>query len=109
MEHLATGLSIIPGAFSEAESTYSQFPFDENMRLYEHDMRGNYCRLRGVHAQAEFEIEYLKPDPWTVLLRMTETKPPASGASAIICWSPSGSRREPVRCGSPLRATSAER
>lgn len=76
MEHLATGLSIIPGAFSEAESTYSQFPFDENMRLYEHDMRGNYCRLRGVHAQAEFEIEYLKPDPWTVLLRMTETKPP---------------------------------
>lgn len=76
MEHLATGFCIIPGAFSEAESAYSQFPFDENMRLYEHEMRGNYCRLRGVHAQAEFEIEYLKTDPWTVLLRMTETKPP---------------------------------
>lgn len=76
MEHLPTGFSIIPGAFSEAESAYSQFPFDNNMRLYEHEMRGRYCRLRGVHAQAEFEIEYLKADPWTVLLRMTETKPP---------------------------------
>lgn len=76
MEHLPTGFSIIPGAFSEAESAYSQFPFDKNMRLYEHEMRGRYCRLRGVHAQAEFEIEYLKADPWTVLLRMTETKPP---------------------------------
>lgn len=76
MEHLATGFSIIPGAFSEAESAYSQFPFDENTRLYEHEMHGAYCRLRGVHARAEFEIEYLKADPWTVLLRMTETKPP---------------------------------
>ena len=63
MEHLPTGFSIIPGAFSEAESAYSQFPFDKNMRLYEHEMRGRYCRLRGVHAQAEFEIEYLKADP----------------------------------------------
>lgn len=76
MEHLATGFSIVPGAFSEAESAYGQFPFDGNMRLYEHEMHGNYCRLRGVHARAEFEIEYLKPDPWTVLLRMTETRPP---------------------------------
>lgn len=76
MDHIATGFCIVPGAFSEAESSYSQFPFDENMRLYEHEAAGRYCRLKGTHAHAEFEIEYLKADPWTVLLRMTNVKEP---------------------------------
>ena len=76
IEHIITGFSIVPGAFSEASSSYSQFPFDEHMRLYEHEVSGRYVRLRAVHAHAEFEIEYLKADDWTVLLRMTNIKEP---------------------------------
>ena len=33
LENLPAGLSIVPGAFSEAESSYTQFPFDTETRL----------------------------------------------------------------------------
>lgn len=76
MEHIPSGLTVIPGAFSEAEHSYSTFAFDDNMKLYEHDKDGRYCHFSAVHAYAGFEIEYLKPDPWTVLLRMRNVVPP---------------------------------
>ena len=76
MEHLAAGISIVPGAYSAAENAYSQFPFDKNTRLLEHESSGRWCRMRVTHAQAELEIEYCKPDPWTMLLRMTDLVPP---------------------------------
>lgn len=76
MTHLPTGLKIIPGAFSEAERSYSEFPYDSTTRLWEHDQDGRYCRLTVGHAHALFELEYLKPDPWTVLLRIRNTTPP---------------------------------
>ncbi|MEG1858378.1 MAG: hypothetical protein RR216_06520, partial [Pseudoflavonifractor sp.] len=76
MEHLPSGLSILPGAFSEAEHAYSEFKFDDGTRLYEHDRDGRYCRMAVTHAHAEFELEYMKPDPWTVLLRMRNIVPP---------------------------------
>lgn len=76
MEHIVTGMRIVPGAYSEAFSSYGQFPYNKNMKLYEHTKNGNYCRLTAVHENAEFEIEYLKPEPWTVLMRMTNIKEP---------------------------------
>ena len=60
LENLPAGLSIVPGAFSEAESSYTQFPFDTETRLLEHESSGRYCRMRVSHACAEFELEYLR-------------------------------------------------
>ena len=57
MEHLAAGISIVPGAYPAAENAYSQFPFDKNTRLLEHESSGRWCRMRVTHAQAELEIE----------------------------------------------------
>ena len=76
MQHIKAGLQIVPGAFSEAESAYSEFLFDDTLHLYEHDRDGRYCRLRCGHAHAEFELEYLKTDPWTLLVRMRNIVPP---------------------------------
>ena len=56
LENLPAGLSIVPGAFSEAESSYTQFPFDTETRLLEHESSGRYCRMRVSHACAEFEL-----------------------------------------------------
>ena len=76
LENLPAGLSIVPGAFSEAESSYTQFPFDTETRLLEHESSGRYCRMRVSHACAEFELEYLRFDAWTILFRMTNLRPP---------------------------------
>lgn len=75
-ENLPAGLSIVPGAFSEAEASYSQFPFTADTRLMEHEPSGRYCRMLVTHALAEFSLEYLRVDEWTVLLRMTNLRPP---------------------------------
>lgn len=76
LENLPAGLSIVPGAFSEAESSYSQFPFGADTRLLEHEPSGRYCHMRATHAHAEFSLEYLRFDEWTVLFRMTNLRPP---------------------------------
>lgn len=76
MEFLPAGFSVIPAAYSEAEQKYSEFPFDEDTRLLEHEKDGRYCRMQVGHARALFMIEYLKTDPWTVLMRITNTRKP---------------------------------
>ena len=76
MEHIEAGLCVVPGAYSAAENAYSHFAFDDQTRLLEHERKGRYCRLRAVHAGAEFELEYAAPDPWTLLVRLTNVKPP---------------------------------
>lgn len=76
MEHIEAGLCVVPGAYSAAENSYSHFAFDDQTRLLEHERKGRYCRLRVVHARAEFELEYAAPDPWTLLVRLTNVKPP---------------------------------
>ena len=63
MEFLPAGFSVVPGAYSEAGQTYSDFSFNEDTRLFEHEKDGRYCRMQVGHAQALFEIEYLKTDP----------------------------------------------
>ena len=76
MEFLPAGFSIVPSAYSEAEQQYSDFPMNEDTRLLEHEKDGRYCRMQVGHAQALFMVEYLKPDPWTVLVRITNTRKP---------------------------------
>lgn len=76
MEFLPAGFSVVPGAYSEAGQTYSDFPFNEDTRLFEHEKDGRYCRMQAGHAQALFEIEYLKTDPWSVLMRITNIRKP---------------------------------
>lgn len=76
MEFLPAGFSIVPSAYSEAEQKYSDFPMNEDTRLLEHEKDGRYCCMQVGHAQALFRMEYLKPDPWTVLVRITNTRKP---------------------------------
>lgn len=76
MEFLPAGFSVVPAAYSEAEQKYSDFPFNEDTRLFEHEKDGRYCRMQVGHARALFMIEYLKTDPWTVLMRITNTRKP---------------------------------
>lgn len=76
MEFLPAGFAIVPAAYSEAEQKYSDFPFGEDTRLFEHEKDGRYCRMQVGHAQALFMIEYLKTDSWTVLMRITNTRKP---------------------------------
>ena len=70
MVFLPARFLIVPGAYSFAEGTYSEFPFSEKIKLYEHDHEGRYLRLRMEHAGTVLQLQYWKPDPWTVRGRL---------------------------------------
>ncbi len=70
MEFLPAGFEIRIGAYSSKEQRYTSFPFSREIHLFEHHPHGRYCRLRATHAETELEIEYLKPDDWTVAGRI---------------------------------------
>jgi putative isomerase len=55
------------GAYSYSAQKYTPFPFSKSIRLYEHHPNGDYCRLTAEHAGTVLGIEYIKPDPWTVM------------------------------------------
>ena len=76
MKNPVTGLSVVPGTYSSMENSYREFLDYDSLRLLEHEKSGRYCRLRVEHATAEYELEYLKPDAWTVLARIRCVKQP---------------------------------
>lgn len=70
MRFIPADFSINIGAYSFAEEKYTCFPFSRNTKLYEHHPNGDYCRLEVTHAGTVLNIEYLKPDPFTVIGRI---------------------------------------
>ena len=76
MKNPVTGLTIVPGTYSSMENSFREFLDYDSLRLLEHEKSGRYCRLRAEHATAEYELEYLKPDAWTVMARVRCVKQP---------------------------------
>lgn len=74
MEFLPAGFSIRPYAYSFSAEKSTDFPFSNGIKLYEHESDGRYCRLRMDHAGTVLELEYFKPDDWTVFGRLRTVK-----------------------------------
>ncbi len=74
MEFLPAGFSIRVGAVSYAANAYTNFPFARTIKLFEHHPDGRYCRLQAEHGGTVLEIEYAKPDDFTVLCRIRSIK-----------------------------------
>ena len=74
LEFLPARFAICPGAYSDATGKYTEFPFNESMRLMEHQKDGAYVCLKARHAGTDILMEYAKADAYTVLCRYRATK-----------------------------------
>lgn len=70
MEFLPARFTIVPGAYSFASGEYTEFPFSDKIKLYEHDHEGRYLRLTMEHAGTVLQLCYWKADNWTVRGRL---------------------------------------
>lgn len=70
MMFLPAGFEIVAGAYSFASGEYSEFPFSDKIKLYEHDFAGRYLRLTMEHAGTTLQLQYWKTDNWTVRGRL---------------------------------------
>jgi len=75
MEFLPAEFSISIGANSYAENgKYTNFPFNQKIKLFEHHPDGNYCRLQVEHGGTVLQIEYVKSDDYTVTGKVKAVK-----------------------------------
>jgi putative isomerase len=66
LEFLPARFLVVPGAYSFATGEYTEFPFSDRIKLYEHDHEARYLRLTMEHAGTVLQLQYWKQDPWTV-------------------------------------------
>lgn len=83
MEFLPAGFQVRIGAYSFKGQSHTPFPFSRGMKLFEHHPDGRYCRLHAVHSDTLLELEYFKPDNWTVVGRLRCLK---NGEWALRFW-----------------------
>jgi putative isomerase len=75
MEFLPAEFYISIGANSYAENgKYTNFPFTQKIKLFEHHPDGNYCRLQVEHGGTVLQIEYIKSDDYTVTGKVKAVK-----------------------------------
>lgn len=70
MEFLPAEFFIKIGAVSYAENSYTNFPFTQKIKLFEHHPDGKYCRLQAEHAGTVLQIEYIRTDDYTIIGRI---------------------------------------
>ncbi len=70
LEFLPARFLVVPGAYSFATGEYTEFPFSDRIKLYEHDHEARYLRLTMEHAGTVLQLQYWKQDPWTVRGRL---------------------------------------
>ncbi len=59
------------GAYSHNQQKYTNFLFSPDTRLGYHHANGDYAELHVNHAGTTLKIEYAKPDPFTLLGRIS--------------------------------------
>ena len=74
MVHLPTGLTLRFSAFSSADGRYRLLGQGGGISLLDHISDGSLIRARILHAGAELELTYSKPDPHRVLARLRVLK-----------------------------------
>ena len=75
MVFLPADFTIAIGANSFAlNGEYTNFPFTDQIKLFEHHPDGNYCRLQMAHGGTVLELEYVKVDAFTVIGKIRTVK-----------------------------------
>ncbi len=67
MVHLPSGLTVRLSAFAGATNTYTDFPYEESVRLGPHLTDGSFVELELPHAGSRLRLRYAKPSPGTLV------------------------------------------